>query len=169
MNDTPNTNAAELPHILTATDIGAMTPLVNKHFLNANAIRRQKSLGDATGLKNVGFHIVEVDPGFESTEYHRHHYEEECVYVLAGEATVTLGEAQHVLHAGDFIGYPIDGIAHTMKNTGADILKCIVVGQRLAQDISDYPRQQKKLYRNSGCWELVDDAVINTVKTKPLK
>ncbi len=44
----------------------------------------------------------------------------------------------------------------------ADIaaLVCLVMGQRLAQDVSDYPKARKRLYRNSGNWDLVDlDAI----------
>jgi len=34
------------------------------------------------------------------------------------------------------------------------------MGQRLEQDVTDYPHQGKRLYRNSGEWNLVDLADI---------
>ncbi len=43
-----------------------------------------------------------------------------------------------------------------MKNTGLTTLICIVAGQRLAHDISDYPKQNKRLYRNNGACDLVN-------------
>ena len=58
--------------------------------------------------------------------------------------------------AGDFIGYPAGGLPHTMKNTGSEVLRCIVVGQRLAHDIGDYPRLGKRLYRYGRSKDLVD-------------
>jgi uncharacterized cupin superfamily protein len=35
-----------------------------------------------------------------------------------------------------------------------------VIGQRLAQDVVDYPRKGKRLYRNSGQRDMIDIAQI---------
>jgi uncharacterized cupin superfamily protein len=43
-----------------------------------------------------------------------------------------------------------------MINDGTDPLVCLVIGQRLTQDITDYPRKGKRLYRHSGERSLVD-------------
>ena len=94
-----------------------------------------KSLGDKTGLTGLGFHLIEVQPGDETTEYHNHHFEDECVYVLEGVATVTIGDEDHEVSAGDFIGHPAGGEAHAMKNTGSTVLKCLVAGQRLGHGV----------------------------------
>ncbi len=148
-------------YIIKKDDIDSMPGLSKTHFLNDNAVRNNKSLGDLTGLKNLGFHIIEVEPGFESTEYHVHHYEDECVYILSGAATVTINEQDHEVSAGDFIGYPAGGLPHTMLNTGTETLRCIVVGQRLAHDVGDYPRAGKRIYRNAGLdADLVDSQAI---------
>lgn len=152
------------PLILRAEAIAALPGDQKVHFLNPNAIRINKSLGDRVGLKNLGFHLIEIAPGHESTEYHRHHYEEECVYILSGCGRVTIGTESYAVAAGDFIGYPIDGQAHTMVNDGEHPLICIVVGQRLPFDISDYPNQGKRLYRHNGHWELADLAQLNLIK-----
>ena len=133
-----------------------MAGLAKTHFLNDNAKRTNKSLGDVVGLKNLGFHIIEVLPGYESTEYHVHHFEDECVYILSGQATVTIDETDYEVSAGDFIGYPAGGLAHTMKNTGSEVLRCIVTGQRLTHDVGDYPRLGKRLYRYGQSNDLVD-------------
>ncbi len=62
---------------------------------------------------------------------------------------------------GDFIGYRKGGKAHSLVNSGDETLRCIVVGERLAHDVGDYPEQGKRIYRNAGMpWNLVDlDAV----------
>lgn len=144
-------------YILTAAEIEAMEGLSKTHFLNANARRTNKSLGDATGLTTLGFHLIEVPPGCESTEFHVHAYEDECVYVLEGEATVTIGEETAVVGPGSFIGYRAGGLPHTMKNTGGVVLKCLVAGERRGHEVADYPNQKKRLYVNEGRpWELVD-------------
>ena len=148
-------------YIIKREEIEAFEGIEKKHFLNANARRRNKSLGDLTGLSGIGFHIIEVPPGHESTELHTHYYEEECVYVLEGKAKATIGDETHTVCTGDFIGYRAGGEPHKLENTGDDTLKCIVVGQRLDHDVGDYPRLQKRIFRNKGIeWNLVDlDAV----------
>ncbi|MGD1921990.1 MAG: cupin domain-containing protein [Pleurocapsa sp.] len=153
-----------MKYIIRKKEIEELEGLAKTHYLNPNAKRINKSLGDLTGLKNIGFHIIEVLPGYESTEYHLHHFEDECVYVLSGKATVTIDETEHEVGAGDFIGYRAGGFPHTMKNTGGEILRCIVVGQRLTHDVGDYPRLKKRLYRNGELNNLVDLSNVSNPK-----
>ncbi|WP_147125937.1 cupin domain-containing protein [Shimia ponticola] len=150
-------------YLLTAQEIAEMDGLEKTHFLNSNAKRVNKSLGDFTGLTGLGFHIIEVAPGCETTEYHVHHHEDECVYVLNGTATATIGEDQHPIGPGDFIGYRAGGLAHTIVNTGTETLRMIVVGQRLPHDVGDYPHKKQRIYRNAGmAWNLVPHDAIAT-------
>ncbi|GGE47452.1 cupin domain-containing protein [Actibacterium pelagium] len=151
--------------VLKRTEIDAAEGLSKTHFLNSNARRINKSLGDMVGLTGIGVHIIEVPPGCESTEYHRHYHEDECTYVLSGTGEVILDGQTVVIGPGDFIGYPKGGPAHTMKNTGTEVLRCLVVGERLAQDVADYPNKGKRIYRNAGMpWDLVDlDQIDNPV------
>lgn len=146
---------------LSAADIEAMDGLSKVHFLNPNARRTNRSLGDATGLTGLGIHLIEVDPGAETTECHVHHFEDEAVYVLSGRGTAGIGEHDLPIGPGDFIGYRKGGLAHTILNTGTDTLRLLVIGQRLAHDVADYPRQDKRIYRNAGmAWDLVDHAAV---------
>ncbi len=142
--------------ILKKSDIDNMPGLKKTHFLNDQAKRVNKSLGDATGLKNLGFHIIEVEPGDESTEYHLHHYEDECIYILSGNATITIDGEHFEVSAGDFVGIPAQTEPHSMKNTGSETLRCIVAGQRLAFEIVDYPNVQKRLYVHGDESDLID-------------
>ena len=144
-------------YILTKTDIAELEGTEKTHFLNSNAKRLNKSLGDLTGLTGFGFHIIEIAPGAETTEHHRHHHEDECVFVLSGTATAYIDEETYEIGPGDFIGYRKGGAAHSIRNTGSEMLTCIVVGERLPHDVGDYPRQGKRIYRNEGMpWALVD-------------
>ncbi len=152
-------------YLITAEQIEKMDGLRKSHFLNPNAVRVNKSLGDRTGLTGLGFHIIEVAAGDDTTEHHVHYHEDECVYVLQGHATAFVGEVAHEIGPGDFLGYPKGGLAHSIRNTGSGPLRCIVVGQRLAQDVADYPRLNKRIYRNAGLpWNLVDHAAIEEPK-----
>ncbi|MEC9247203.1 MAG: cupin domain-containing protein [Pseudomonadota bacterium] len=150
-------------YLVTAAEIREMKGLSKTHFLNPDARRVNKSLGDLTGLTGIGVHLIEVEPGFETTEHHLHHFEDECVYVLEGEATAAIGEDEHPIGPGDFIGYRKGGLAHSIRNTGASTLRCLVIGERLAHDVGDYPRLGKRIYRNAGLpWNLVEHNAIST-------
>ncbi|MEL7470384.1 MAG: cupin domain-containing protein [Pseudomonadota bacterium] len=148
--------------LIKRSEIDAMEGVAKTHFLNANAVRTNKSLGDLTGLTGLGFHIIDVAPGRETTEHHMHHFEDECLYVLSGSATARHGDEELAIEAGDFLGYRAGGLAHSIINTGTEVLRCIVVGQRLAHDVGDYPWKGQRIYRNDGMtWDLVpQDAIV---------
>ncbi|MEL7036387.1 MAG: cupin domain-containing protein [Cyanobacteria bacterium J06592_8] len=144
-------------YIVTQEEIEEYPGVQKTHFLNKNAQRTNKSLGDLTGLTGFGFHLIEIQPGRESTELHVHYHEDECVYILEGIAEATIGDDVFQVKAGDFIGYRAGGKPHKLLNIGNSLLKCIVVGQRLDHDIGDYPNLNKRIYRSKGLkWNLVD-------------
>lgn len=145
---------------LSAKDIAALDGIRKSHFLNEGARRHQKSLGDEVGLERLGVHLVSVEPGQFSTEFHHHLWEEEAVYILSGRGTATIGEEKQAIGPGDFIGYPTNGVAHDLYNDGDEPLVFLVVGQRLDHDVCDYPRKGKRLFVNEGEWNLVDQADI---------
>jgi uncharacterized cupin superfamily protein len=145
---------------LSAEAIARMEGLRRVHQLNSAAIRLDKSLGDETGLRNIGIHLVTIAPGDKSTELHSHKYEEEAIYVLSGHGSEIMGDTKHKVGPGDFIAFPAGGLAHETVNDGAEPLVCLVIGQRLVQDVVDYPRMGKRLYRNSGQRDMVDLAQV---------
>ncbi|MEX3015840.1 cupin domain-containing protein [Gymnodinialimonas hymeniacidonis] len=152
-------------YLIKAAEIEAMEGLEKVHFRNPNAKRINKSLGDATGLTGLGIHLIEVAPGDETTEYHVHYHEDEAVYILSGTGTATIGEEDQAIGPGDFIGYRAGGLGHTIVNTGDEVLRILVMGQRLDHDVGDYLRQGKRIFRNKGLdYGLVDiDAISNPV------
>ena len=135
---------------LSKTDIANLAATEKQHFLNPNAQRLQKSLSDEVGITGFGFHIIEVQLGRETTEFHFHHFEDECLFVLSGNATAFIGDEEIEVGEGDFLGHPKKSAPHSIKNTGDDVFKCIVVGERKDSDVVDYPHLNKRLFRNSG-------------------
>ncbi|MGS0974973.1 hypothetical protein [Burkholderia glumae] len=73
-------------YLIKREEIAEMEGTRKTHFMNPNAKRVNKSLGDAAGLTGFGFHIIEVEPGHATTEHHLHHHEDECLFVLSGLA-----------------------------------------------------------------------------------
>lgn len=135
---------------LSAEKVAALPTQMSIHPVNNEARRTISSPGDATGLTTLGINIFVVAPGDKSTEFHVHACEDEAVYVLSGTGTARTGEETHAVRAGDFIGYPKGGPAHELRNTGEEPLRMLVIGQRLAEDVIDYPDQGKRLYRFAG-------------------
>ncbi len=147
---------------LSSDDIENMRGKERTHFLNEHARRSEKSLGGATGLAEIDFCIVEIEPGDETTEHHKHYHEEECLYILEGTGTARIGAECREVRKGDFVGFRKGGLAHSLKNTGDTTMRCITVSQRKNHDVSDYPRMGKRLYRNKDLtWNLVDISVID--------
>ena len=126
------------------------------HLLNMNAIRKTKSLGAIAGLTDLGFQIMTVEPGHEYSEYHRHLYEEPCFYMLSGDGEVIIAEESYPIFVGDFLGFPKNGVAHTIFNNSDQPLVFICARVNLEQDVCDYPRKKKRLYMNGTEEALVD-------------
>lgn len=142
--------------IITKVQIDAMNAEIRTHFLNDNAVRLIKSLGDQAGLTGLGVHYVELPPGKDSTEYHFHHNGDECIYLLSGVVELQLGDETCQLSAGDFVGHPAGGDPHILRNRTGTSAIYLVIGQRLEDDIVDYPKRKKRLYISQESSELVD-------------
>ena len=112
---------AEKPEaLLSAEAIAAMAERPMQHILNANGVRMTRSLSDACGMKQLGVHLVRVEPGHESTEYHTHSHDEDWIYILSGRASAEVGgrkmEASEVRELVE--GIPLSPFVHVA--TGAD-------------------------------------------------
>ena len=112
--------------------------------------------------ERISVGLATFGPG---THEHLHwHPIEVFYYVLKGSAVVhDLAGKAYKVGPGDFMAHPIDNIPHEMINDGAEPLVYLVVGQRLTQDITDYPRLGKRLYRHSGARSQVELAAIKSV------
>lgn len=142
---------SEARELWTQADISQVREREWVHFLDPEAVIHFRPLGARAGLRNLGVQLVRIQPGFASSEPHRHYHEEEMVYILSGQGTLLLFDEQlnaeqHAVGPGDFIGFPTQGRAHTIRNTGQEDLLYLCVGQRLERETVDYPRRAKRLY-----------------------
>ncbi len=146
--------------ILKAEEIGNMDAPMQSHPLNPNSLYVKKKLGDAAGLSHFGFNMVTVMSGHNSTEYHRHLYEEECIYILSGSGEAEIDDKFYNVGKGDFLGFSRNGPAHSLTNTGSEPLVLLVAGQRLEHDVCEYPKKNLRLYINGDREDYVkvDDA-----------
>ena len=136
--------------LLTASEIENLEEVVHTHQFNDNAVRHTKSLSDALGLSTLGVHLVRVEPGHDSTQFHFHHQDEEFVYILSGSGTLDLGDEQLDIHAGDFMAFCQHSVPHAMHNSSNHDLVYLMGGTRSEIDVCDYPRLGRRMFRIKG-------------------
>ncbi|MBD1875933.1 cupin domain-containing protein [Nodosilinea sp. FACHB-131] len=142
--------------LLTAAAIAALPESTFVHPLNPRAIRHGRSLGDAVGFEHIGVHLVRVEPGHDSTQYHVHQAEEEFIYILSGRGLAEIGDETVEVSPGDFMGFAAGGLAHSLSNPFTEDLVYLVGGMRLEFDICDYSRVNTRMYRRGDQREYVD-------------
>lgn len=143
-------------HHLPAAAIADLAEVSFVHPLDANAIRHTRTLSETAGLRNLGVHLVRIEPGCATTEYHFHQAEEEFLYVLSGHGVAEIDGRETTVGPGDFLGFPAGGPAHAMRNEGPEDLVYLMAGQRLAADVVDYPRKGKRLLKALGYRQMID-------------
>src|SRR5436190_24126572 len=107
---------ADQPHpLLRAADAAAREERFS-HPWNPRSELRGVRLGAAAGLARTAVNLIHLAPGKESFVYHRHHHEEEWMYVLAGRGVVDLDGVEHEVGLGDFLGFPAPSVAYHLRN-----------------------------------------------------
>lgn len=148
-------------HLLKAKDIKVMQETVKVHGLNSKAVRHTKSLSDLLGMSHLGIHLVRVESGKETTQFHFHHQEEEFIYIISGRGLAEIGDEQVEVGPGDFMGFSAPSLPHTMTNPFEEDLVYLMGGERRSFDMCDYPRLQKRLFRVEGKRQLVNWADLH--------
>jgi uncharacterized cupin superfamily protein len=120
---------------------------VFSHPLNPKSEVHMRSLGDAVGLERLGVHLMRIAPGKESFVFHMHHTEEEFIYVLSGRGIAEIGDEEHEVGPGDFMGFPTPSVGHHLKNPFTEDLVYLAGGERRVAEIADFPRIDKRLVR----------------------
>lgn len=117
------------------------------HPLNPKSEVHMRSLGDAVGLERIGISIMRVAPGKESFAFHLHHTEEEFIYVLSGRGIAEIGDEEHAVGPGDFMGFPTPSVGHHLKNPFTEDLVYLSGGERRTSEVADFPRLGKRMVR----------------------
>ncbi|MDA1299847.1 MAG: cupin domain-containing protein [Proteobacteria bacterium] len=142
--------------LVKANDIDALTEVPRQHQFNPRAIRQTRSLGDIVGLKHMGLHLVRLEPGYESTQFHFHHQDEEFLYILSGRGIADIGDDEFEVGPGDFMGFTAGGLPHALRNPHQEDLTYLMGGTRNTIDVCDYPRIRRRMYRIDGTRTYVD-------------
>jgi len=114
-------------------------------------------LSDAGGLSQYGAYVQTLHPGARSSNNHWHENEDEFLYVLSGEVTVTEEGHAEVLKPGDAACWPA-GVprAHHVSNQSSEPSSYLIVGTRVERDVCHYPETGRTLHRVGKDWQLLD-------------
>jgi uncharacterized cupin superfamily protein len=104
-------------------------------------------LSALAGLSRTAVYLARLPPGKESFVYHRHHGEEEWMYVLSGRGVAEVGDAEHAVGPGDFLGFPAGGPAHHLRNDGDTDLVYLSGGEHHTVEVGDFPRLGRRIVR----------------------
>jgi uncharacterized cupin superfamily protein len=134
-----------------------------RHPFNPASEMRIVRLGAATGLARLGVNLMRVPPGKESFIPHAHTLQEEFVFVLEGHGEVVLDGVAHPLGPGDFVGFPTDGVAHSVRATGPGDLVYLTAGESGPVEVSDFPTLGRTMVMRGGALTLFGEDGVETL------
>lgn len=131
---TDPTNYLVRTHALTDNDGTRI-----KRPQNPNSELTMWRLGDRVGMQRALLNLVRIPPGKESFVPHAHSVQEEFLFILEGQGTALIGDAEVPVGPGDYMGFPTDGTAHHLINTGDSDLLYLMGGERTEQETITFP------------------------------
>ena len=126
-------------HLVRTAELDPAEAVRVRHPFNPDSDVTLQRLAERTGMGRVIVTLARVPPGKESFVLHAHLLHEEFLYILEGTGTAVIGEAELAVGPGDFMGFPIDGTPHTLKNTGEADLVYLMGGERGPLEVAHFP------------------------------
>lgn len=128
-----------------------------RHPFNAPSEMKIVQLAGATGMKRIGVNLIRIPPGKESFIPHAHSISEEFVFVLEGVGEMVLDGVGHPVGPGDFVGFPIDGVVHSLRSKGPGDLVYLTGGNQDPVEVADMPTIGKTTVFRHGRMELMGE------------
>jgi uncharacterized cupin superfamily protein len=132
-------------HLVRTRELDPADAVRVRHPFNPDSEVHLHRLAERTGMGRVIVTLARVPPGKESFVLHAHLLHEEFLYILEGKGTAVIGDAETEVGPGDFMGFPIDGTPHTLRNTGATDLVYLMGGERGPLDVARFPTVGKTM------------------------
>lgn len=146
--------ADDRSHLLRASDEAGQVATW-RHPLNPKSLTHQRRFSDFTGLARTVVCHVRVPPGHESFVYHSHQHEEEWLYILSGRGVAEIGDSEFEVGPGDFMGFPTPSVGHHLRNAGDEDLVYLMGGERRENEVADFPRHGRRMYRSRTTIDVV--------------
>ncbi len=134
------------------------------HPFNTNSEMRILPLSDRTGMKNLGVSLGRIPAGKEGFLPHSHMGQEEFIFVIEGEGTLSIDGESTNIGPGDYAGFAIDGAVHHLVNNGSQDLIYLMGGERTSTDVARFPTIGKSGFWANGTMHYVDDGDVTSLK-----
>ena len=148
---------SEPRHIVRTGQVDWPRVKARRHPFNPASRMQMVPLGDPAGMTQLGVHLIRIPPGKESFIPHAHTVSEEFVFILEGVGEMVLDGVGHPVGPGDFVGFPIDGVVHSLRSKGPGDLVYLTAGRRDPVEIADMPTIGKTTVFRDGRMELFGD------------
>jgi uncharacterized cupin superfamily protein len=120
------------------------------HPYNPRAEIHGWPLSRMAGLGRIAVNLAWLPPGKESAIHHVHWREEEWLYVLEGRGVAEVGQAEHEVGPGDFLGFP-PGTSHLLRSGPGERLLFLEGGELFGDvEVADFPRLRRRMVRLGG-------------------
>jgi uncharacterized cupin superfamily protein len=140
---------ADDPHIVRTAAIDWSQTWRGRHPFNPASEMRLAPLSGPAGMTRVGVSLIRIPPGKESFIPHAHAVQEEFVFILEGAGEAVLDGVAHAVGPGDFVGFPTDGVVHSLRSLGPGDLVYLTGGERSAVEVAEMPSIGKTtVFRN---------------------
>jgi len=114
-----------------------------RHPMQDDAEVYWANLSQQAGMERAHLNFVRVPPGKAAFPIHSHAIQEEFVFILSGTGVARIGEDDLPVGPGDYLGYPVDGTPHGLRNTGSEDLVCLMGGERTPTEVATFPELGK--------------------------
>lgn len=113
--------------------------------------RIKRQMTEKLGLTQFGINMTTLEPGTMSSLRHWHANEDECIYVLSGEAWLVDDTGEALLKAGMAAGFPGgDGNGHHLVNRSTLPVTYLEIGSRLPDEVVTYSDVDLMTVRTGG-------------------
>jgi uncharacterized cupin superfamily protein len=147
--------------LLKAAEIAVLPERPHRHQFNDNALRMTRTLGIPAGLQALGVHLIRLEPGYDSTQFHYHDADEEFLLILAGRGIAYIGDESFEVQAGDFMGFPAPSPGHGLHNDSDQDLVYLMGGEANPSDVVHYPWIRRTMIKSHGRRTWVDWADLH--------
>jgi uncharacterized cupin superfamily protein len=105
-----------------------------------------RRLASQAGARAIGATWFELQPSKTSFPFHFHTGIEEGVFILSGTGELRIGNDRVTVRAGDYAAFPAGPEhAHTLTNTGTQVLQYLALSSQNTTDLVGYPDSKKWL------------------------
>ncbi len=118
------------------------------------------------GMARGAINLVRIAPGGQAFPFHRHHGQEEWVYVVSGTGEIQLDDQANPVGPGAFAVFAAAGPAHAVRNTGAEEMVCLMGGDAPTADVVDFPDIGQRVTKTDAGYEAAPTDAFKPVQPK---